>query len=59
VLDGRASVRVRRVTVSRGSTDRRVAVVVTYVDPTGRGVLRAEEGLEALMRQVIEAQAGG
>jgi hypothetical protein len=59
VLGGRASVRVRGVTVSRGSTDRRVAVLVTYVDSTDRGLLRAEEGLEALMRQVIEAQPRG
>jgi hypothetical protein len=34
-------------------------VTVTYVDPTGQGLKRAEEGLEALMRQVLEAHVEG
>jgi hypothetical protein len=33
-----------------------VVVSVTYVDPTGRGFQQAEEGLETLMRFVLEEQ---
>jgi hypothetical protein len=42
----------------RGPEGRRVLVTVTYVDPTGHGLEHAEEGLEELMRMVLEEQAG-
>lgn len=58
VLGGRANIRVRPLT-PMDPMDRRVAVAVTYVDPTGRALLRAEEGLEALMRHVLEAHSSG
>ena len=37
---------------------RRVVVTVTFEDPTGHGHQQAEEGLEKLMRMVLEEQAG-
>jgi hypothetical protein len=53
VLGGVAKVHVSR---PRGPDGRRVVLTVTYEDPTGRGLLRAEEGLEELMRMVLEEQ---
>jgi len=41
----------------RGDRNGPVTVTVTYVDPEGRGLERAEAGLEALMRQVLEEEA--
>lgn len=55
VLGGRAKVRVSR---PRHPGDRMVTVNVTYVDPDGRGLQRAEEGLATLMRMVLERQSG-
>jgi hypothetical protein len=54
VLGGRANIGMSRPGAPK---DRTVVVTVTYVDPTGQGLVHAEEGLEALMRQVLEAQA--
>lgn len=54
VLGGRATVRTSR---SRDAADPTMTVTVTYVDSTGHGLKRAEEGLAALMRQVLEAHA--
>jgi hypothetical protein len=34
-------------------------VTVTYVDPDGRGLQRAEEGLEKLLRKVLAEQSRG
>jgi hypothetical protein len=56
VLGGRATVRTSR---PRGPRNPTITVTVTYVDPTGQGLKRAEEGLEALMRQVLEAHVEG
>jgi hypothetical protein len=53
-LGGRARVRMSR---PRGPKDPTVTVTVTYADPTGQGLTHAEEKLEALMRQVLEAHA--
>lgn len=50
VLGGRTKVHVGR---SHGPRDPTVAVTVTYVDPDGRGLQRAEEGLERLLRTVL------
>jgi len=50
VLGGRAKV---ETSSSRGSDDPIVTVTVTYVDSDGRGLQRAEEGLETLLRHVI------
>ena len=55
VLGGVAKVHTSR---PRGPEGRHVAVTVTYVDPTGHGLQQAEEGLEKLMRMVLEEQAG-
>jgi hypothetical protein len=54
VLGGRATVHTSR---PHGSTNPTITVTVTYVDPTGQGLTHAEEGLEAAMRQVLEAHA--
>jgi len=43
----------------RGDRNGPVTVTVTYVDPDGRGLEKAEAGLEALMRRVLEAQPAG
>jgi hypothetical protein len=58
VLGARSSV---DVSPPRGARDGPVTVTVTitYVDAGGHGDRRAEAGLEALMRQVLEGQAGG
>lgn len=53
VLGGRARVRVGP---SRGPADPTVTLTVTYVDPDGRSLQRAEEGLEKLMRTVLAEQ---
>jgi len=50
VLGGRASV---ETSGPRGVDDPTVTVTVTYVDADGRGLQRAEEGLENLLRHVI------
>jgi hypothetical protein len=49
VLGGRAQI---ETSGARGPEDPTVTVTVRYVDPDGRGLLRAEEGLEKLLRQV-------
>jgi hypothetical protein len=56
VLGGRSWVHVGQ---PRGARDGPVTVTVTitHVDPGGVGHRRAEAGLEALMRQVLESQA--
>ncbi|RNM14034.1 hypothetical protein [Nocardioides pocheonensis] len=54
VLGGRTRVHVGP---SRGPADPTVTVTVTYVDPDGRSLQRAEEGLEKLMRTVLAEQA--
>lgn len=54
VLGGTVTVHTGR---SHSTEDPTVTVTVTYVDPTGQGLKRAEEGLEALMRQVMETHA--
>jgi hypothetical protein len=36
--------------------DPRVTVTVRYVDPTGRGLQRAQEGLDNLLRSVLETR---
>jgi len=38
------------------TTEPRVTVTVTFVDPNGRGLERAQKGLDALLRSVHEAQ---
>jgi hypothetical protein len=53
-LGGRARVRMSR---PRGPKDPTVTVTVTYVEPAGRARRGPEEGLEAMMRHVLEAQA--
>jgi hypothetical protein len=55
VLGGEVRVHTSR---PRGPEGRTVVLTVTYVDPTGDGMKHAEEGLEKLMRMVIEEQAG-
>jgi hypothetical protein len=54
VLGGRAEVRVSQ---PRRPGDRMVTVTVTFVDADGPGLQRAEEGLETLMRMVLERHA--
>lgn len=51
VLGGVAKVHTSR---PRGPDGRYVVVTVTYNDPTGGGFQQAEEGLEELMRMVLE-----
>jgi hypothetical protein len=53
VLGGVAKVHISR---PRGPEGRLVRVTVTYVDPTGHGHDQAEQGLEKLMRMVLEEQ---
>lgn len=55
VLGGVAKVHTSR---PKGPDGRRVVVTVTFEDPTGHGLQQAEEGLEKLMRMVLEEQAG-
>ena len=50
VLGGRAKI---RTSGPRGCENRTVTVTVRYVDPDGTGLLRAESGLEKLLRQVL------
>ena len=50
VLGGRAKI---ETSGARGSDDPTVTVTVRYVDPDGKGLLRAEEGLEKLLRLVL------
>jgi hypothetical protein len=45
------------VTETRRTPCRRVTVSVRFVDPNGRGLQRAQEGLDALLRSVQEAQS--
>lgn len=49
VLGGRARV---ETSDARGPEDSTVTVTVKYLDPYGRGLQRAEEGLEELLRRV-------
>jgi len=56
VLGGRAKV---KVTGTLGRDPRSVTVTVTYVDSNGLGLQRAQEGLESLMRLVLEVRAKG
>jgi hypothetical protein len=54
VLGGRSRIHTRK---RQGHPpDPIVVVTVTYVDPTGQGFQQAEEGLETLMRLVLEEQ---
>jgi len=50
VLGGRARI---ETSGPRGPRDPTVTVTVRYVDPDGRGLQRAEEGLEKLLRLVL------
>jgi hypothetical protein len=50
VLGGRAKIETRG---PRGPEDPTITVTVRYVDPNGNGLLRAEEGLEKLLRHVL------
>jgi hypothetical protein len=50
VLGGRAKI---QTSGAWGRDDPTVTVTVRYVDPDGKGLLRAEEGLEKLLRQVL------
>lgn len=50
VLGGRATI---DTSGARGCGDPTVTVTVRFVDPDGKGLLRAEEGLEKLLRQVL------
>jgi len=54
LLGARAKV---RVTETRRKPDPRVTVSVRYVDPNGRSLQRAQEGLDALLRSVQNAQS--
>lgn len=54
VLGGRTKVHTSE---ARGPGDPTVTVTVTYVDPDGRGLHRAEEGLEKLLRKVLAEQS--
>jgi methyl coenzyme M reductase gamma subunit len=56
VLGGRAVVTIRD---ARGPEDSKVTVTVTFVDPDGRSLQRAEEGLENLLRKVLAEQSRG
>ena len=51
VLGGRAKI---QTSCARGPEDPTVTVTVRYVDPDGKGLQRAEEGLERLLRHVLE-----
>jgi hypothetical protein len=50
ILGGRAKIATRG---PRGPEDRTVTVTVRYVDADGKGLQRAEEGLEKLLRHVL------
>ena len=50
VLGGRAKI---ETCGPPGPDDRTVTVTVSYVDPDGTGLQRAEDGLEQLLRQVL------
>jgi hypothetical protein len=50
VLGGRAKI---ETSGARGPDDPTVTVTVRYVDPDGKGLLRAEEGLQKLLRHVL------
>jgi len=50
VLGGRARI---ETSGARGPEDPTVTVTVRYVDPDGKGLQRAEEGLENLIRHVL------
>jgi hypothetical protein len=50
VLGGRARIETSR---ARETEDPTITVTVRYVDPDGKGLQRAEEGLEKLLRQVL------
>ena len=50
VLGGRAKI---ETSGPRGPRDPTVTVTVRYVDPDGKGLRRAEEGLEELLRKVL------
>lgn len=54
VLGGRSKVRTSPPSVP---ADPAITVTVTYVDPDGKGLERAEEGLERLLRKVLAEQA--
>jgi len=56
VLGGRSQVTTSR---ANGPTDDTVTITVTVSDPDGRGLQRAEEGLETLLRVVLEERTGG
>ena len=54
LLGARAKIRVTEV---RRRPERRVTVSVRFVDPNGRSLQRAQEGLDALLQSVQEAQS--
>lgn len=54
LLGARAEI---RVTQTRREPDPRVTVSVRFVDPHGRSLQRAQEGLDALLRSVQKAQS--
>jgi len=56
VLGGRARVETSE---ARAPEDPTVTVTVKYVDPDGRGLQRAEEGLEKLLRRVLADRLRG
>jgi|1186.fasta_scaffold18135_3 hypothetical protein len=54
VLGGRTTL---HVSPPRGLEDPTVTVTATYVDPYGRGLERAEAGLEKLLRMVLAGES--
>jgi len=56
ILGGRTKIHLSPPT---GPQDRTVTLAATYLDPTGRQLRRAEEGLEDLLRLVLARRARG
>ena len=54
LLGARAKI---HITETRSVPDRRVTVRIRFVDPNGRSLRRAQEGLDALLRSVLEARS--
>ena len=54
VLGGRAKIQTSQ---ARGPKDATVTVTVTYIDPDGKDLQRAEESLERLLRKVLAEQS--
>lgn len=51
VLGGRAKIETSR---ARAPEDPTARITVRFIDPGGEGLLRAEEGLEQLLRHVLD-----